>query len=237
MTAPLELVPTRITARRSWYVRVLTTSSTCVCRTIPGCARWERSPRPVSVGVCTLCPSPASRGTSFFQHQPPNQAECTRTKSAISLPAAMTHSPLPRISGPGSVPYQGAADAVEDQVLGPVADGGGNVGERCLSDPGGKPAGRAGRVGDGTGWLSRVPDGDGRFGSSHVIFTFTSVVSGLRLVLGLVQAFRSRRQCPGLLLHGCWGAGGVAAPADQGGGASVVQPHVSAWPARPGGRR
>src|SRR6266568_7254644 len=59
---------------------MVTTSSTCVCRTIPGCARWERSPRPVSVGVCTLCPCPASRGTSLFQHQPPNQAECTRTK-------------------------------------------------------------------------------------------------------------------------------------------------------------
>src|SRR5580704_4440528 len=104
MTAPLELVPTRITARRSWYVRVLTISSTCVCRTIPGCARWERSPRPVSVGVYMLCPCPASRGTSFFQHQPPNQAECTRTKSAISVPAAMTHSPLSMISRPGSVP-------------------------------------------------------------------------------------------------------------------------------------
>ena len=62
---------------------------------------------------------------------------------------------------------EGTGDAVEHQVLGPVADGGRNVIERCFSDPGGKPAGRAGRVGGGTGWFARVRDGDGCFGSSH----------------------------------------------------------------------
>ena len=54
-------------------------------------------------------------------------------------------------AGPGQLRTdQGTADAVQDQVPGPVADGGGNVVERCLGDPGGKPAGRAGRVGGGT---------------------------------------------------------------------------------------
>src|SRR5215472_3918527 len=65
---------------------MLTTSSTCVCRSTPGCARWKRSPRPVSVGVCTLCPGSSSSGTSFFQHQPPSQAGCTKTKTAIPAP-------------------------------------------------------------------------------------------------------------------------------------------------------
>jgi hypothetical protein len=91
-------------------------------------------------------------------------------------------------AGPGQLrTYQGTADAVQHQVLGPVADGGGNVVERCVSDPGGKPAGRAGRVGGGTGWLSRVLDGGGCFGSRHGISSFASVVLALRLVLGLVQ--------------------------------------------------
>ena len=49
----------------------------------------------------------------------------------------------------------GTGDAVEYQVLGPVADRGRNVVERRFSDPGGKPAGRTGRVGGGTGWFSR----------------------------------------------------------------------------------
>src|SRR5277367_2625886 len=46
--------------------------------------------------------------------------------------------------------YESTADAVKYQVLGPVADRGGNVVERCFGDPGGKPTGRTGRVGRGT---------------------------------------------------------------------------------------
>ncbi len=52
----------------------------CVSRPTSGVRRCERSPSPVKVGVYTRCPAVASRGVSFFQHQPPCQPPCTSTK-------------------------------------------------------------------------------------------------------------------------------------------------------------
>jgi DNA invertase Pin-like site-specific DNA recombinase len=52
----VELVLSRTTSPRSSRVNTLTMSSTCVCRSIPGCTRCARSPRPVSVGVWTVWP-------------------------------------------------------------------------------------------------------------------------------------------------------------------------------------
>src|SRR6201996_5026324 len=93
--------------------------------------------------------------------------------------------PLDANAGPGQLrTHESTADTVQHQVLGPVADGGGNVIERCFRDPGGKPASRAGRIGGGTSWLSRVLDGGGCFGSRHGISPFTSAVLALRLVFG-----------------------------------------------------
>src|SRR6202050_5792923 len=59
--------------------------------------------------------------------------------------------PLDANTGDGQLrTYESTADAVKYQVLGSVADGGGNVVERCFGDPGGKPTGRTGRGCRGT---------------------------------------------------------------------------------------
>src|ERR1035441_1737356 len=56
----------------------------CVVRSIVGLIRCERSPRPVSVGVNTLCPLAVRRSATRRQHQPPCQAPCTRTKVLLA---------------------------------------------------------------------------------------------------------------------------------------------------------
>src|SRR5215208_1210756 len=69
----------------------LTMSVTWVARAMLPLIRCERSPRPVSVGVNTLWPRSLRRSATRRQHQPPCQAQWTRTKvmAFVCAPAAM----------------------------------------------------------------------------------------------------------------------------------------------------
>jgi hypothetical protein len=64
--------------------------------------------------------------------------------------------------------HQRAGDAVEQQVLCVLAYGGGNVVERGVSEPGGKPAGGPIRVGGGAGGLAGHVDVE-LSGNCHLI--------------------------------------------------------------------
>jgi hypothetical protein len=93
--------------------------------------------------------------------------------SAASPGAVERCYPLYASAGDGQLrANHGTGDAVQHQVPGPVADGGGNVVERCLSDPGGEPAGRPGRIRGEMCLLSPVLTG---CGCSHGIPRFRSI--------------------------------------------------------------
>src|ERR1700712_2128636 len=66
----------------------------CVVRFMSFDNRCLDSPTPGHVGVDTLCPAARSSSATFFQHQPPYHAPCTRTKvlrfEVTSLPRANT---------------------------------------------------------------------------------------------------------------------------------------------------
>src|SRR5271167_5252110 len=73
----------------------------------------------------------------------------------VRLPQPMSR-PLPALSR-AVIPYQGAGDAVEEQVLSVIAHGGGNVVQLGICEPGGKPARGPIRVGGGaSGFASHV---------------------------------------------------------------------------------
>src|SRR5687767_2083580 len=110
----------------------------CVDRPTSGLARWARSPRPVRVGVWTWWPSARSSGTTFFQHQPPNHAGCTRTNVAIAGPprqAPGTMAPPPR------PPTLRLVATVPDGKLGTLTG---------ASPPGARPSGSAAGVAEAT---------------------------------------------------------------------------------------
>src|ERR1019366_9749617 len=55
-----------------------------------GLIKCERSPRPVNVGVNTLCPFRSSRSDTLLQHHPPCQAPCTSTNVLLAFWASAT---------------------------------------------------------------------------------------------------------------------------------------------------
>src|SRR6185436_8683105 len=73
----------RTTLRRSSNSSTPRWSAMWVSRSTSAEARWERSPRPVWVGVNSSCPRACSSGRIFFQAQPADQAPCATRKVAI----------------------------------------------------------------------------------------------------------------------------------------------------------
>src|SRR5690606_33082813 len=78
------------TSCRSSQTSTLTMSSTKVCRSTWSFSKWLRSPRPVSVGVWTVCPAARKRPATRDQHQPPCQAPCTSTKVSLLFGKVVT---------------------------------------------------------------------------------------------------------------------------------------------------
>src|ERR1700742_34775 len=93
-----------------------------VSRSISGLSKCDRSPRPVRVGVMTVCCLVESNFATRFQHQPPCHAPCTRTNVVMSLSLRLLADPRNHSQGRGQLWSKGNPVATQFEVR----RGGGN---------------------------------------------------------------------------------------------------------------